>query len=86
MAVKSVACFLALVFPTFQVKKFAFCSSDSFTLYLNNTGDNLVIKESYICVSIWINRQVKLIRVRPTHNKLIVMVQILILLCGDIET
>eukprot|EP00112_Aurelia_sp_Birch-Aquarium-sp1_P015555 Seg346.1 transcript_id=Seg346.1/GoldUCD/mRNA.D3Y31 product="hypothetical protein" protein_id=Seg346.1/GoldUCD/D3Y31 len=87
MAVRAVACFFALVvFATFQVKKFAFCSSDSFNLYLNNTGDNLVIKESFICSSIWINRQEKHFQVRPTRNKSIVMVQILILLCGDIET
>ncbi len=33
MLARALACFLALVFATFQVKNFAFCSSDSFNLY-----------------------------------------------------
>ena len=47
MAVSGVAFFFAHVFATLQVKKSAFCSSDSFNLYVNNTCDNLAIEESF---------------------------------------
>ena len=47
MAVSGVVFFFALVFASLQVKTTAFCSSDSFNLYLNNTFDNLVIKENF---------------------------------------
>ena len=85
MAVSGVAFFFALVFASLQVKKTAFCSSDSFNLYLNNTFDNLVIKETFICSSIWIKEQLKHLLVRPIRNSSAVMV-LLIRLCGDIET
>ena len=84
MALRLVVSYLALsISAVFQIKKFAFCSSDSFNLYINHAETNLVIKESFTYSSLWIYSQEASFQLRPSRSSIM---QLILLLCGDIET
>eukprot|EP00794_Sanderia_malayensis_P006539 gene6539-7278_t len=65
-----------------SVKKIVFCSTDSLPIMLNRLDMDRDFPESFICSSLWIQRQSRGIQFRPDGPTFI---HLMLLLCGDVE-